>query len=149
MSPKTILVADDDADVRSAISSLLSMEGYEAIEMADGATALELLADAADGKRPRPDALLLDFCMPGMSGIGLLRVLQRFGSVPPTILMTALRDPSVEVFALKAGAVRVMRKPVQANDLLSAIRLALHEGGEPLREGQPASTARLPTRGER
>ena len=99
--PATILVADDDEDLRHALCSLLSLEGYEVIELSDGGSALELLADAADGRCPRPDLLLLDFCMPELSGIGLLRILRRFGSHATCIVITAFPDPSVEILALQ------------------------------------------------
>ena len=129
--PATILVADDDEDLRRALCALLSGEGYSVVELADGASTLEFLADAADGRRTRPDALLLDFCMPGLSGIGLLRILRRFGSVPPAILITAFPDPSVEAFARSAGAVRVMHKPVESQEVLTAVRSVLQAGAWP------------------
>jgi len=121
----TILVADDDDDLRPALCSLLAAEGYDVVELADGSSTLEFLAEAADCKRVRPDVLLLDFCMPGLSGIGLLRILRRFGTVPPAILITAFPDPSVEAFARDAGAVCVLRKPVEGPDVLAAVRTAL------------------------
>ena len=128
----TALVADDDADARDAMCSLLVSEGYEVISLADGGAALEYLAEAADGKRASPDFLVLDFAMPGLSGIGLLRVLRRFGTVPPTILVTAFPDPSVDTFARAAGATRVLRKPVESEDVLAAVCAALIEGrGKP------------------
>lgn len=127
--PATILVADDDEDLRRALCSVLSCEGYEVIELPNGAAALEVLAEAADGKRPRPDLLLLDFCMPELSGIGLLRVLRRFGAMPPAILMTAFPDPAVDVLAHNAGAMRVLRKPLDEQTILGAVRALLQEAG--------------------
>lgn len=133
-SPATILVADDDEDLRRALCAVLSCQGYDVIELGDGAAALELLAAAADGKRPRPDLLLLDFCMPELSGIGLLRVLRRFGSLPPAILITAFPDPAVEILAHNAGAVRVLRKPFDEQVVLDAVQ-ALLRGGDGAPEG--------------
>jgi CheY-like chemotaxis protein len=135
-TPATILVADDDDDLRFALSSLLSSEGYGVVELADGASTLEFLAEVADGKRACPDVLLLDFCMPGLSGIGLLQVLRRFGAMPPAILITAFRDPSVDTFAHNAGAVRVLRKPVEGRDVLTAIRSALVQASPPREKPQ-------------
>jgi DNA-binding response OmpR family regulator len=121
----TVLVADDDEDLRSALSSFLSDEGYEVLESRDGRDALETLAAAADAGQGGPDVLLLDFCMPGLSGIGLLRVLRRFTRAPPTILITAFPDPSVETFARNAGAIRVLHKPAELQDVAAAVRAAL------------------------
>jgi two-component system chemotaxis response regulator CheY len=118
----TILLADDDQDLRRALCALLGSEGYEVIEAANGAAALEILAEAADGKRARPDLLLLDFNMPELSGIGLLRVLRRFGELPPAIVITAFPDPKVEDLARAAGAVRVLRKPFDEDVVLSGVR---------------------------
>ncbi len=134
MNPPTILVADDDDDVREAICTLLAGDGYRVIERADGAATLELLAEAADGKRAVPDALLLDFCMPEMSGIGVLRVLRKFGTRLPTILVTAFPDPSVDTFARNAGAVKVLHKPVEGTEVLNAVRSVLRDA----RAGEPA-----------
>jgi CheY-like chemotaxis protein len=127
----TILVADDDQDLRRTLCGLLGSEGYSVNEAADGAAALEILAEAADGKRPRPDLLLLDFNMPELSGIGLLRVLRRFVAVPPAILITAFPDPKVEDLARAAGAVRVLRKPFEEEAVLSAIRAVLEPRAQP------------------
>ena len=121
----TVLIADDNEDHRQTLAAILAGEGYEVIEAANGVEALELLALAADGKRRRPDVLLLDFCMPGLSGIGLLRVLRRFARVPPSILVTAFPDKSVETFARNAGAMRVLRKPLNAQEICQSATEAL------------------------
>ena len=125
MKHATILVADDDDDLRRSLCSLLSSEGYGVIDLANGAATLELLAEAADGRRPRPDLLLLDFCMPGLSGIGIQRILRRFDAAPPTILMTGFPDRSVETFARNAGVVTVLRKPLEGPDVLRAVQSVL------------------------
>jgi two-component system response regulator (stage 0 sporulation protein F) len=112
-----VLVADDDADTRGALVDLLGDEGYDVFEAADGAQTLEILAAAADGGAPLPDLVLLDFIMPGLSGLGILRVMRRFCRVPPTVIMTGFPDPSVETFARNLGAVGVLHKPIRADRL--------------------------------
>jgi two-component system response regulator MprA len=118
----TILLADDDDALRETFTAVLESEGYRVVTLSDGAAALEFLAEAADGKRARPDLLLLDFMMPGLSGIGVLRVLRRFSSPPPAIIVTALADPSVEGFAQNAGAATILHKPILPDDLLATVR---------------------------
>jgi CheY-like chemotaxis protein len=108
----TVLLADDDEGVRCVLKDLLTGEGYAVVEAADGAAALELLASAADGGMAFPDVVLLDFMMPGFSGLGILRVMRRLSRMPPTIIMTGFPDPSVDVLARNLGAVRVLRKPL-------------------------------------
>lgn len=130
-----IFVADDDDDARSAVKHLLLAEGHEVIDVANGAQALELLASAADAQAPLPDVVLLDFLMPGFSGLGILRVMRRFAHVPPTIIMTGFADPSVETFARNLGALRVLRKPLDLDELLAAVRTALARGALAARQG--------------
>ena len=120
-SLQTIFVADDDPDVRSVIRSLLVSEGHVVIEARDGSEAVEFLANAADGRAPLPSLLLLDFVMPGLSGLGVLRVLRQFHRAPPTVIMTGFRDPSVETFASKLGALRVLHKPIDEMELLQIV----------------------------
>lgn len=125
-----VLVADDDAASRRAMRLILLEDGYEVVEYEDGAEALCSLAKATDDARPLPAALVLDFCMPGLSGIGLVQVLRRFARIPPTILVTGFPDASVELFAHRVGVARVLRKPVDADELRGAITDAT-DGGLP------------------
>ena len=66
--------------------------------------------------------MLLDFVMPGFSGLGILGVMRRFPKMPPTILMTGFPNPSVELFAMRLGAIRVLRKPLD-EERMSALVL--------------------------
>jgi two-component system OmpR family response regulator len=127
-SEGTILVADDDGDLRAMIESVLLAEGYGVIEAHDGSRALEILASAADKGGPLPDAVILDFVMPGFSGIGILRVLPRFERPPPTIIITGFPDPSVNRLAQGLGAFRVLHKPINEDDLRAAVREAVAWG---------------------
>jgi CheY-like chemotaxis protein len=120
----TVLVADDDSDGRRAIRTLLSSEGYRVVEAADGEEAREVLSRAADGVGDMPDVVVLDFVMPGFSGIGVLRAMRRFEHPPPTIVMTGFPDPAVDTFALGLGALRVLRKPLDGDELLEAVHQA-------------------------
>ncbi len=124
-SKALVLVADDDAASRCAMRLILVEEGYEVLEQEDGAQALCSLATAADETRPLPDVLVLDFCMPGLSGIGLLKMLRRFARAPPTILVTGFPDASVDLFAHRLGVTCVLHKPVDADQLREAVATAL------------------------
>src|SRR5262249_60635468 len=74
----TILVAEDDEDLRAALRRLLIDDGYVVVEAATGSAALEYLARAADEHAGLPDVVLLDFVLPGFSGLGVLRAMRRF-----------------------------------------------------------------------
>jgi CheY-like chemotaxis protein len=121
MSRATVLLADDDAGFRLPLRKVLVQQGYDVIDFGDGASALELLAEAADGKRPVPDVVLLDVMMPGCSGLGVLSVMRRFAHRPATFVMTAFADPSVDIVAKRLGARRVLHKPVELDDVLAAL----------------------------
>lgn len=59
--------------------------------------------------------------MPECSGLGVLHVMRRLHTQPPTVLMTGFRDRSVDVLARNLGAVRVLHKPFEPADILSAV----------------------------
>jgi DNA-binding response OmpR family regulator len=126
MAPATVLLADDDDDFRLPLRKLLVQEGYDVIDVADGAMALELLAEAADGKRTTPDIVLLDVMMPGCSGLGILSAMRRFEHRPTTLLLTSFADASVDVVARRLGAARVFHKPIDVDDVLASLRTFAH-----------------------
>lgn len=127
MGKLTVLLADDDDELRAVLRLALAREGFEVIEAHRGDVALEVLAAAADGARALPDVLLLDFCMPELSGLGVLRIMRRFGRMPPAILMTAFPDDSVEVFARNFGASIVLRKPFNLDEVKEAVHRVIEE----------------------
>jgi len=122
--PATVLLADDDDTFRRTIRTILEEEGYAVLETSNGVETIELLASAADGLGPVPDVLVLDVCMPGYSGLGVLTTLQKFSARPATILVTGFTDPSVQTFARRLGAIRVIHKPIDLDDLLREIQAA-------------------------
>ena len=123
-------VADDDGAFRAVLRRELGALGYDVVEAADGEQALEALALAADGDAPIPDVIVLDVCMPGYSGLGILRALQRFGDPPPTFLVTGFDDRSVDVLGRNLGAIRVFHKPVDLDEVLGAIARAGGTAGQ-------------------
>ncbi|MDF2693945.1 MAG: glnG4 [Labilithrix sp.] len=121
----TIFLADDDDLFRAVLKEELIAHGYAVEDVSDGAQALELLAMAADGLAAPPDAVVLDVRMPGYSGLGVLNVMRRFAKRPPTLLLTAVPDTSIDVLARTMGAYGVLHKPVELEQVLHAIRLAV------------------------
>ena len=121
----SVFVADDDRDFRDLARVALSAAGYEVIMAADGGEALERLAALVDAHTPLPDVLVLDFVMPRLSGLGLVRAMQRFKHAPPTILVTGFVDPSVRRFAATLGTFRVLRKPFDGEELCATVEEAV------------------------
>lgn len=113
-------VVDDQALVRSGVRGLLELTGdiQVALEAADGAEALERLMVS------RPDVLLLDVRMPGMSGIDLLRVLNDRGRLPPAILLTTFDDDEALLAGMRAGARGFLLKDISLERLADAVRRA-------------------------
>jgi two-component system, OmpR family, response regulator MprA len=117
----TVLVADDDGALRAALRSILAGDGYDVLEASDGAETLALLGAAADDVGPVPDIVVLDICMPELSGLGILSAMKRLAFPVPTVVMTAFSDRSVDVLAQKLGALRVLHKPFDLEDVRSAV----------------------------
>lgn len=119
MSKGRILVVDDEASARSALSEILTDEGYKVRTAADGFRALAAATDFA------PDVVLTDLKMPGMDGLSLLERLQE--SMPGTaiVLMTAFGAVESAVEAMRAGASNYLTKPLNSDELLVVLERCL------------------------
>ncbi len=126
----TILVADDDDDVRALVARVLRDDGYRVLEARDGAELLDRLEGALDDPSMRPDVVVADVMMPKMSGLGVLQALRRAGVDFPVILMTVFGDTSVNVVAKRLGAKGVLRKPFDLDDLRTAVMNARMTDGD-------------------
>jgi len=114
-----VFIVDDDASVRTALSSLIRSVGLR-VELFASAT--EFLA----AKRPDgPSCLVLDVRLPGTSGLDFQAELARAGIRIPIIFITGHGDIPMTVKAMKAGAVEFLTKPFRDQDLLDAIQAAL------------------------
>ena len=110
----TILVVEDDPDVREALLEIVAMEGYPVLSAAHGQEALSLLDS---GRLPlEKGALLLDLMMPVMDGWRLMEVLRERGVALPVIVLSAAhRDPPPNVLSF-------FTKPVEIARLLESMR---------------------------
>ncbi|HEX2666259.1 MAG TPA: response regulator transcription factor [Candidatus Acidoferrum sp.] len=118
MSAASILVIDDEAQIRRVLRTTLSTHGYEIAEAKTGEEALEWLR-----KQP-PDLVLLDMNMPGMGGVEACREIRR-ASDAPIIMLTVRNAERDKVAALDAGADDYVVKPFGIEELLARIRAAL------------------------
>jgi CheY-like chemotaxis protein len=126
----TILVVDDEADIRLFVRFTLTSDGHEVIEAADGVEALEVVA------RHRPDLIVLDVMMPELSGWDTLAELKanpdpRVQEIP-VVMLTALSAAMDRAKGGIEGAVRYLAKPIGTDDLISTINTALHGEPEPV-----------------
>lgn len=116
---QVVIVVDDDAAVREALTDLIQSAGYSTV--AFGSTP-ELINS---GTLDTPGCLVLDVRMPGASGLELQRQLNRNGNPKPVIFLTGFGDIPMTVDAMRAGAVDFLTKPVRDQTLLDAIAIAL------------------------
>lgn len=120
MAP-SILVVDDEPEVRAVVRSVLEADGYEVTEASDGPAALTLLS-AIGGPRG-PHLVVLDIMMPGIDGIEVCRQIPH--ERMKVLMLTARDDPATRRAAEEAGADRYMTKPFSAVELLDAVRAML------------------------
>jgi two-component system KDP operon response regulator KdpE len=114
----SILVVDDEPQIRRVLRSTLSTHGYEIAEAKTGEEALEWV------RKEPPDLVLLDMNMPGMGGVEACREIRR-ASDAPIIMLTVRNAERDKVAALDAGADDYVVKPFGIEELLARIRAAL------------------------
>ncbi len=119
-----VLVADDDEDMRALVTATLHADGCSTVEACDGEELLELLRTSLDEPWLRPDVVVADVKMPKLSGLGVLAALKRARWDLPVVMITVVSDESIHTVAKRLGAVGVLHKPFDPNDLLTAVRNA-------------------------
>ena len=110
----SVLVAEDDAELRKLIAAILSSDGYDVVEVSNGNELLEYMR-AQRGRYP--DVILSDICMPGRTGFDILRELRARGIMTPVVLMTAFGEEFSEQAARELGALTLVEKPFEIDDL--------------------------------
>ncbi len=127
-SSGTILVVDDDARLRRFVGETLDLEGYAVQFASDGEAVETMVAER------RPDLVVLDVVMPGMSGLEALRHLRANGRMIPVIMLTARDDEEDKVQALRDGADDYLVKPFSARELVARVQAVLRRSRGPLSE---------------
>ena len=115
MHRKNILLAEDDADLRDLYSFILKQAGFEVMPVEDGQSALNEL------QRCRPDILITDVMMPGMSGLELIEHIKKEKELCdlPVILISAHKD-FIDL-AQSKGATEVIQKPIDVYGFVSTL----------------------------
>ncbi|MGQ9787143.1 MAG: response regulator [Anaerolineae bacterium] len=115
---KTILVVDDQANVRRLLREYLEEEGFHVVVAENGRDALYV------ARREKPDLILLDIMMPEMSGYEFMRTFTKEQDIP-IILLTAKLEESDKVLGLELGADDYVTKPFSMRELVARIRAVL------------------------
>jgi two-component system, OmpR family, KDP operon response regulator KdpE len=131
-----ILVVDDEIEITRALQRSLTAHGYEVFAVGNGEDALEDIA------RHRPDLMLLDLGLPGMSGLEVCRKVREHSNLP--IIVLSVKDTERDkVLALDLGADDYVSKPFSINEVLARVRVALRHtaqvqaGTEPIFSAGP------------
>jgi DNA-binding NtrC family response regulator len=118
----TVLVVDDKEMMRDSVASSLTRAGFEVATAERAERAVELIA------RRRPDVVLTDLKMPGMTGIELLEQIRAIDEELPVVLMTAFGTIETAVEAMRLGAFDYITKPFEGDELIITIKRAVQHG---------------------
>ena len=117
MAEQTILIAEDDADIRDGVRILLAGEGYRILEAENGPEALKLFSSEVD-------LVILDVMMPGMSGLRVCEELRKISTVP-ILFLTAKSQESDKLLGLTAGGDDYLAKPFSFAELSARVKALL------------------------
>ena len=118
MTSARVLIVDDEPQIRRVLLTTLASQGYTVVEARNGDEALEHI------RHERPDVILLDHNMPGLSGIETCREIRSSSDIP-IIMLTVRNSERDKVQALDAGADDYVVKPFGSEELMARIRAAL------------------------
>jgi UDP-3-O-acyl N-acetylglucosamine deacetylase len=140
----TVLVVDDEAQIRASLRGILAEEGLRVLEAEDGRQALDLI------QRENPELVILDIWMPEMDGLQLLQQLQEAAPPPEVVIISGHGNIETAVKATKLGAFDFIEKPFSLDGLLRVVKRALdhhaavlrRSGVAPARNGAGAAETR-------
>ena len=114
-----ILIIDDDPVVIRLTEGILKKKGFEVFSAKEGSAGLDIL------QRQKPDIVISDYQMPGMSGIDVLNKIREFDDKIPVIILTAYGDASLTIRSMKTGAFDFIEKPINPRELLETVNNAI------------------------
>ena len=143
MPTNTVLLVEDETDIREMLSFSLERAGFEVVSAETAEQALEVL----DG--PLPALVIIDWMLPGMSGVELARRLRRDALTKdiPTLMLTARGEEADKLKSFDAGIDDYVTKPFSPRELIARIKALLRRSGEPEDGVLALGRLRLDTRG--
>jgi len=123
ISPKTILIVDDEEEILGHLKNILKRAGFEVVSATKGKEAIDL------AKQVLPDLIILDIIMPDIDGAGVAAALSEVPSCAkiPIIFLTGILTKEEELLGKKTGEHRVIAKPVASGELLGVINETLSD----------------------
>jgi len=132
----TVLIIEDDADIRNFIARVLELEGYNVLTASGGATGLEII------KEKTINLVLLDLLLPTLDGWSILREIKRNPelAIIPVVVLTAIAETLQRKKTLRMGAAGYLIKPLSASDLSRTVADILEQtaSGQPIAWKEPA-----------
>lgn len=116
---KLVLIADDDQAIRGLLQNFLEGEGFRTVDAKAGRDVIPAIT------RHRPDLVIMDVRMPGMSGLDVLDHLKRQNIDIPVLMMTAYGTSNIAIEAIQRGAYDYVTKPFELDDLLATVKRTL------------------------
>lgn len=138
---QTVLVVDDKELLRDSVGATLQRAGYAVVTSPDGQSALASIA------QKRPDVVVSDLKMPGMTGLELVERIRGIDDALPVVLMTAYGAVDTAVKAIKLGAFDYLTKPFEGDELVISVKRAI-EHARLIRENAVLRSAAMPSAGD-
>lgn len=120
-----VLVVDDEADVRKAVSLALTKSGYQVVEASDGRKAVEVIS--SDDNPLMVDVIICDVRMPNVNGVEAIAYFRRQYPALPIIVLTGFPDVQLATSLLKQGVADYVVKPVERDKLVAAVDTAMKQ----------------------
>lgn len=120
---QTILIADDESQIREILRIYFEKEGFKVIEAADGA---EAIVQAQAGK---PDILILDIMMPVLDGLEVCKQVRKISDMP-IIMLTAKDEDDDRILGLETGADDYITKPFNTREVVARVKAVLRRSGQ-------------------
>jgi two-component system OmpR family response regulator len=134
MTERTIMIVEDDREIRSLLADFLAREGYATVCAEDGVAMDRALAQA------HPDLVVLDLMLPGEDGLSICRRLRAKGGLP-ILMLTAKAEDVDRIVGLEIGADDYLPKPFNPRELLARIRAVLRRADGPSSQQAPRRLA--------
>src|SRR5438105_1462967 len=137
MTAPTILLVDDDVELREGMRTVLERRGYRTLQAGDGVEARELI------ERQAPDLVILDMMMPRLGGLPVLEHFEKRSDAPPFLMITATEGDVHKKYAERIGVKDYIQKPFPVKRLLQGIEKCLGKppSGESATEPSPQVTS--------
>ena len=120
--PATVLIAEDDPDLRELLAFCFFRDGYAVVSCSDGLSLLDRVTESLEGRGEPVDLVVTDIRMPGLTGLEVLEAFCDRPNHPPVICMTAFGDPQTHAAARRLNAAATFDKPFDIDRLIDRAR---------------------------